>query len=201
MQFMQLPPSVQKTVFFEAGKISTGDTATAWRWLIHYRDKEPEQVCILPEPTHAEVLALYPDAVAAEPIPERIRIKATPGQETELRALVASVGAAYGFTHAEQQEALELALWDAEAALQSYRVMAKEQNIILDRDDRRTCDQCANLIARRCQAAKRGEIVASRNYEPIRDRPWRCEGYAPGPEDTDRRPGRERWPGLTDTKG
>jgi len=68
-------------------------------------------------------------------------------------------------------------------------------------DDRRTCDQCANLIARRCQAAKRGEIVASRNYEPIRDLPRRCEGYAPCAADTDRRPGRERWPGLTDTKG
>jgi hypothetical protein len=63
-------------------------------------------------------------------------------------------------------------------------------------DDRRTCDKCANLIARRCQAAKRGEIVASRNYEPIRDLPRRCEGYAPGATDTDRRPGRERWPGL-----
>ncbi|MGX2042249.1 hypothetical protein ACWJKU_19285 [Methylocaldum sp. MU1018] len=63
-------------------------------------------------------------------------------------------------------------------------------------DDRRTCDQCANLIARRCQAAKRGEIAASRNYEPIRDLPRRCEGYAPGAADTDRRPGRERWPGL-----
>ena len=54
----------------------------------------------------------------------------------------------------------------------------------------------ANLIARRCQAAKRGEIVASRNYEPIRDLPRRCEGYAPGADDPDRRHGRERWPGL-----
>jgi hypothetical protein len=63
-------------------------------------------------------------------------------------------------------------------------------------DDRRTCDQCANLITRRCQAAKRGEIVASRNYEPFRDLPQRCEGYAPGADDPDRRHGRERWPGL-----
>lgn len=47
-------------------------------------------------------------------------------------------------------------------------------------DDRRTCDQCDNLIARRCTAAKRGEIVANRNYEPIRDIPRRCEGYTPG---------------------
>lgn len=63
-------------------------------------------------------------------------------------------------------------------------------------DDRRTCGQCANLIARRCQAAKRCEIVASRNYEPVRDLPRRCEGYAPKTDDPDRRHGRERWPGL-----
>ncbi len=68
-------------------------------------------------------------------------------------------------------------------------------------NDRRTCDQCANLIARRCTAAKRGEIVASRNYEPIRDLPRRCEGYAPGAADTHRRPGRERWPGLIQKGG
>lgn len=63
-------------------------------------------------------------------------------------------------------------------------------------DDRRTCDQCANLIARRCQAARRGEIVASRNFEPIPDLPRRCEGYTPGATDPDPRHGRERWPGL-----
>jgi len=65
-------------------------------------------------------------------------------------------------------------------------------------DDRRRCDQCANLTERGlCLAARRGEIVASRGYEPIRDLPRRCEGYAPGADDADRRPGRERWPGLT----
>jgi hypothetical protein len=68
-------------------------------------------------------------------------------------------------------------------------------------DDRRACKQCVNLIARQCQAAKRGEIVASRNYEPVRDLLRRCEGYAPGAADTDRRPGRERWPGLTQKGG
>jgi hypothetical protein len=63
-------------------------------------------------------------------------------------------------------------------------------------DDRRTCTQCANLVGRRCLAAKRGEIVASRSYEPIRDILKRCEGYTPGTDDPDRRHGRERWPGL-----
>jgi hypothetical protein len=64
-------------------------------------------------------------------------------------------------------------------------------------DDRRTCTQCANLTGRGlCLAARRGEIVASRSYEPIRDLPRRCEGYMPGGDDADRRPGQERWPGL-----
>lgn len=66
----------------------------------------------------------------------------------------------------------------------------------LFRDDRRTCDQCRNLIAQQCQAAKRGEIVASWNFQPIRDLPQRCEGYAPGAGDSDKRHGRVRWPGL-----
>jgi hypothetical protein len=64
-------------------------------------------------------------------------------------------------------------------------------------DDRRSCLQCLNLVAARCQAARRGEIIwAGGNYEPIPDQPRRCEGYAPGADDPDRRPGRERWPGL-----
>lgn len=44
-------------------------------------------------------------------------------------------------------------------------------------DDRRTCDQCANLEGRRCLAAWRGEIVASRDYDPVRDILRRCEGF------------------------
>lgn len=66
-----------------------------------------------------------------------------------------------------------------------------------DDDDRRACTQCANLTGRGlCLAARRGEIVASRNYEPIRDLLRRCEGYMPGVADADRRLGLERWPGL-----
>lgn len=68
-------------------------------------------------------------------------------------------------------------------------------------DQRRTCDQCANLARRRCLAAWRGEIVASRDYEPVRDIPRRCEGYAPGADDPDTRPGRERWPELIQKEG
>lgn len=69
-------------------------------------------------------------------------------------------------------------------------------------DDRRTCTQCANLTGRgQCLAARRGEIMASRTHEPVRDLPRRCEGYTPGADDSDRRHGRERWPGLAHKGG
>lgn len=66
-------------------------------------------------------------------------------------------------------------------------------------DDRRYCDQCMNLRRDVCTIAepKTGAlVVANRGYRPVREPPRRCAGYAPGPDDPDRRPGRERWPGL-----
>lgn len=65
---------------------------------------------------------------------------------------------------------------------------------------RRTCRQCRNLDADGgCRAARRGQIPnASRHYTwPAGiDAPHRCVGYLPGPDDLDKRPGRERfdWP-------
>lgn len=63
-------------------------------------------------------------------------------------------------------------------------------------DDRRTCEQCANLVGSRCAAAFRGELNADRRHEPIQNLPRRCEGFAPVAGDPDQRPGRERWPEL-----
>ena len=66
-------------------------------------------------------------------------------------------------------------------------------------DDRRYCDQCANLRRDVCSIAepKTGAlVVANRGYRPVRELLRRCAGYAPGPDDSDRRTGRERWPGL-----
>jgi hypothetical protein len=65
-------------------------------------------------------------------------------------------------------------------------------------DDQRTCGECANLIAGQCRAARWGGPLSQR---PIRDLPRRCEGYAPGADDSDRRHGRERWPGLSSERG
>ena len=154
----------------------TGEFTTSWGWLLHYPASDPVQVFCLPEPTHAEVLAMYLDAVAAEPIPERISIMPTPEQEAEWQALWTSVDTANPLIHAEQQEVLALGS-----------------------DDRRYCNQCTNLKRGICTIAepKAGALVmALRGYRPVREPPRRCAGYAPGPVDSDRRLGLNRWPWL-----
>ena len=184
-------------------KVGTGGTSTASRWwLIHYSDRDPLQVACCPEATHAEILEQYPDAVTAEPFTPTIRKPDAPltaEEETAIRAWLALI---------EETDPVDIAdvigQCQRDADARDYftrRAAAELPKPDPFPDDRRTCDQCANLIARRCQAAKRGEIVASRNYEPIHDLPRRCEGYAPGATDTDRRPGRERWPGLIQKGG
>ena len=160
------------------------------------------EVAYCPEATHAEILERHPYAVAAEPFAQTIRQPSAPmtaEEETAIRAWLALIEETDPATIAEV-----IGQCQRDADARDYftgRAAAELPKPDTFPDDRRTCDQCANLIARRCQAAKRGEIVASRNYEPIRDLPRRCEGYAPGASNPDRRHGRERWPGLIDTKG
>lgn len=184
-------------------KVGAGDTVTASRWwLIHYPDRDPLEVACCPEANHSEILAWHPDAVAAEAFTPTIRQPTAPltaSEETAIRAWLALIEETDPATIAE---VIGQCQRDADARYYfTWRAAVELPKPDPFPDDRRTCNQCANLIARRCQAAKRGEIVASRNYEPIRDLPRRCEGYAPSRADADRRPGRERWLGLTDTKG
>jgi hypothetical protein len=67
--------------------------------------------------------------------------------------------------------------------------------------DMRPCIDCANLSpGGRCLAAWRGEsfgpgMAVARTWAPwITCRPQRCLPYRPGPNDRDKRTGRERWP-------
>ncbi len=192
------PPKVGAGDTAPPAKVSPGDTATASRWwLIHYPDRDPVEVACCPEATHADILERHPDAVAAEPFTPTIRQPSAPLTASEEKAIRAWLALIEETDPATIAEVIGQCQRDADA--RDYftgRAAAELPKPDPFPDDRRTCDQCANLIARRCQAAKRGEIVASRNYEPIRDLPRRCEGYAPGAADADRRPGRERWPGL-----
>lgn len=148
--------------------------------------------------THTNILARFPDAVAAEPSVPLIRRPSTPVTAEEEAAIRAWLALIEETDPATMAEVMEQCQRDAKA--RDYfvgRAAAELPKPAPFPDDRRTCGQCANLIAQRCQAAKRGEIMASRNYRPIPDLPRRCEGYAPGADDPDKRPGRERWPGLT----
>lgn len=166
-------------------------------WLIHYIDSEPLEVCCAPEASHTEILEHYPNAVAAEPFTPSIRQPSAPltaSEEAAIRAWLALIEETDPATIAE---VIERCQRDADARCYFIaRATAELPKSDVVSDDRRTCEQCENLIARRCQAAKRGKLVANPNYEPIRDQPRRCEGYAPRADDTDQRPGSERWPGL-----
>ena len=180
-----------KAEIIDVLKVSPGDTATASRWwLIHYPDRDPVEVTCCPETTHAEILERHTDAVAAEPFAQTIRQPSAPmaaSEETVIRAWLALIEETDPATIAEV-----IGQCQRDADARDYftrRAAAELPKPDTFPDDRRTCDQCANLIARRCQAAKRGEIVASRNYELIRDLPRRCESYVPGAGDPDRRHG------------
>ena len=100
----------------------------ATRWLIHFLDREPMEVWFSPAADHAEALAAYRDAVAAEPVPERTDTRtATVIERDELLALVEAVYA--GDTDQDRQEAADAALADPEAALTCYRAIAAERGI------------------------------------------------------------------------
>jgi len=71
-------------------------------------------------------------------------------------------------------------------------------------DDRRTCEQCRNLLRLVCTIAKpeRGAlVVANRGYRPDYSLLLRCAGYVPLANDSDQRTGTERWPGLIQNGG
>ena len=171
----------------EGNPCGSSDTATASRWwLLHYLDCDPVEMACCPEATHAEILERHPDAAAAEPFTPTLRQPSAPltaSEETAIRAWLALIEENDQVIIAE---VIDQCQQDADA--RSYftgRAAAELPKPDTSPDDRRTCEQCVNLIARRCQAAKRGEIVASRNYEPIRDQPQRCEGFAPHAEGQD----------------
>lgn len=190
-----MSPQEQSAPLNEPG---AGDTAPTFRWwLIHYPDREPEDVACCPAATHAEILERHPDAVAAEPYTRTIRRPKAPMTVDEESAIREWLALIEETDPAAIVEVIDQCQRNADE--RDYfigRAAAELPKSDLLPDDRRTCNQCSNLIAGRCQAAKHGEIVASQNHEPVLDLAQRCEGYAPGADDPDRRSGRERWFGL-----
>lgn len=178
-------------------KVGADDTATSFAWLIHFTERAPLTVFFAPEVTHAEALASYPDAVAAELFTPTIRQPSMPMTAEEESAIRAWLGLIGETDPAAIADVLSQCRRNPD--VRDYftgRAVTELPKVNPFADDLRTCTQCANLVGRRCMAADRGEIVASRNYEPIRGMLKRCEGYSPGLDDLDRRQGHERWPGL-----
>ncbi|MBL0354103.1 MAG: hypothetical protein IPP03_16150 [Dechloromonas sp.] len=113
-----------------AQNINADDWAQFFGWLFHFTDRDDLPVTFAPAVDHAKALSFYPDAVAAEPIPERIQRKPTPNEAAELRALVAAIYA--NDTEADPAEALAAALADPYGALLCYRSIAKDRGITIN---------------------------------------------------------------------
>ncbi|WP_341678382.1 hypothetical protein [Niveibacterium sp. SC-1] len=72
----------------------TQSASLASHWLLHFADHDPLEVFTTPAASHSEVLALYPEAIAAEPckpgaIAERLLAAE---DETSIRRWLVSIG-------------------------------------------------------------------------------------------------------------
>ena len=160
--------------------IVTADDAVSWGWLLHFADRDSIMVTFSPEVTHAEALACYPDAVAAEPVTNTPSRAPTDSEAALLRVLIGAVYRDDGDD--EHNDALRAALADPDNALACYRAIASERGLTLpDADDRRTCRQCSNLRGATCSVATPGgALSAQRGYRPGAlwlDEPHRCDTF------------------------
>lgn len=148
----------------------TAPSIQASHWLLHFTDREPLEMFAAPPMTHAEVLAAYPDAVAAEPIRERNDTRTpTVIERAELLALVAAIYA--DDTDQERQEALDAALAGPEAALTCYRAIAAERGIMVVPEVR---TPVRNEV--RTETAATGCSTCRRRKRPGRADPGYCGG-------------------------
>ena len=103
----------------------------------------------------------------------------------------------------DHDEALAVALADPVAALASFRALVADcpdSKVRVSDDDRRQCNECANLSLRdhRCLAAWRGERPgnAARDLSPGCRATPALRMLFPKAQEPDQRPGAARWPHL-----
>jgi len=99
------------------------------RWLFHFADRDALPVTFAPAVGHEKALAYYPDAVAAEPIPDRPPRTANKTEALEITALIRAVFP--DDNDVDRSEALAAALADPDGALLCYRTIAKDQSIAI----------------------------------------------------------------------
>ena len=109
--------------------ISAEDWALFNAWLFHFADRDDLPVTFAPAVDHAAALAYYPDAVAAEPIPDPPQRQPTKAEAEEITALVQAIYASD--TDDDQAEALAAALADPDGALLCYCTIAKDRGIAI----------------------------------------------------------------------
>lgn len=124
---------------------TSGDSqnTSARSWRMHYPDRDPVLIAWSAPVTHAEALADYPDAVAAEPVAHRppARRPPTEDERIELLALVQAVYATD--TDQDRHEAVQMALADPEGALMCYRAIAAERGLAVTQRSLRSTEQYA----------------------------------------------------------
>lgn len=104
--------------------------------------------------------------------------KTTASPRVELMGLIKVVGTLYAFTSVEFEEAAQVAFADSQAALTSFRDIAKRHGLDVPTDDRVTCGECRRLVRGHCQAAKLGLMIDTQSdYSPTPDIPRRCEFF------------------------
>lgn len=126
------PPSVATVASVAVANPRTPETDKGKprsQWLFHFADRDDLPVTFAPAVDHAAALAYYPEAVAAEPIPDRPQRKATKAEANEITALVRAIYA--HDTDDDRAEALAMALADPDGALLCYRTIAEERGIAL----------------------------------------------------------------------
>jgi len=121
--------TVASVAVANAEAVNPGDGKPCSQWLLHFADRDDLPVTFAPAVDHAAALAYYPDAVAAEPIPDKPQRKATKAQAEEITALVQAVYA--NDTDDDRAEALVAALADPDGALLCYRTIAKDRGIAI----------------------------------------------------------------------
>jgi hypothetical protein len=114
-------------------------------------------------------------AVRHLPISENLE-PTTASPRVELMGLIKAVGTLYAFTPSEFEEATQVAFADPQAALTSFRDVAKRYGLNVPADDRITCGECLRLVKGRCGAAKLGLMADTQpDYSPGDvDIPHRC---------------------------
>ncbi|WP_291981806.1 hypothetical protein [Candidatus Accumulibacter sp. ACC005] len=151
---------------------------TSWRWLVHFADRDSLEVSVSPAASHAEVLASYPDALAAETFVAELEEGAAPitcHQESAVVGWLADIGET---DHAIATDVLIRCKQDSEA--RAYYLGRARRAVGDGLDDRRFCTQCENLRSGVCSVAKPGGVVsAPRGYRPVPDILHRCAGYSP----------------------